>query len=556
MTWTLQIKLESLADGPGILPYHLGEMKLTTHHHTFLQYINLNDIEEKINLVHGQLLTYRDRLINDTFAIYEIQIDYLINRLDKVLAQLRTLEPNRSKRGLVDGLGSIIKSVTGNLDYSDAIKYNEAIKLLQNNQDKMVSDLNNHLSISKEWMLKHNNALEQLIINQGKINSTLELILNSSAYRETNLIKYARFAQLLEIASENTEDLMQELLRIENALAFIRLSTTHHTMIDINLLQIMISKIKSLYGSDYVPNLQLRDYYDIIKPGSYYADKMIVIIFNFPIISRDKFDFYKLSIAPNKDNQGLIPPSPYIATNGNSFVYIETECPKFNNWFLCEENINYQIRTKLDCIKELITNQILEESCQFTKITLKKEAMEKLDDQHYVLSFPQETKAQLVCDRIDHTTLNGSYLVTIPGSCYLKTMEFTIINENDEVKGQPLKLVKIPYSDQIRSPEETHIQLSSVNLEDLHSIQDKIMVQAPLQLNQMDPSTMYHTTIPFYSIILLSGFILLIIYVSRRPELRTCNKERNKKEQCLEDQTSKGGSSIEMPATFSLNVLK
>lgn len=552
MTRTQQINLESLADGPGILPYHLGTMRLTTHHHTFIQYVDLNDIEDKVSQIQRQLLTYKDRLINDTFTLYEIQINYLITKLNKILIQLQTIEPNRTKRGLVNSLGSVIKSITGNLDYTDALKYDEALRLLQINQGKTVSDFNKHISLSKEWMTKHSNALEQLVVNQEKINSTLQLILNSNIHKESSLIKYARFAQLLEIASENTEDLMQEILRIENALAFIHLSTTHHTMIDVGILQIMLDKVKSVYGNDHTLNLELREYFDIIKPGSYYSNKQIVIIFKFPIISKDSFDFYKLAIAPNKHNQSLIPPSPYIATNGNSFVYIETECPKLNHWFLCGEKFNHQLRSKLDCIHQLIANQVLKEACQFTKVTLKREAMEKLDDQHYLLSFPEEAKTQLTCGRVDHMVLQGSYLATIPLSCYLKTSEFTIINDNDELTGQPLKLIQIPREGGTASPEKNQIQLDSINLQDLHTVQEKIMAQTPVDPGNFHPNfIMYHTTIPFY-IILLIGFIIMAIFILQKYNFGSFSK---KQEQGKGD-TGTEGTSGDMPATFSLNILK
>lgn len=527
-------------------------MRLTTHHHTFLQYVNLSDIEEKVNLVQTQLRSYQDRLVNDTFTLYEFQINYLYNRLDKILNQLQTLQPNRAKRGLVDSLGSVIKSITGNLDQNDAVKYNEAIKLLENNQNSMISDFNNHISLSKEWMVDHNKALTQLIDNQKKINATLNLILNNDAYRETSLIKYAKFAQLLEIASDNAEDLMQELLRIENTLAFIHVSTTHHSMIDIKILQDMLIKVKTLYGSDYVPKLELREYYDLIKPGSYYIDKQIVFVFKFPIISKNSFEFFKLSIAPNKDNQGLIPPSPFIATYEKQFVYIETECPKLNNWYLCDQQINLQIRSKTDCIQELITSQHLGEYCQFTKIKLKREAMEKLDDRHYVVSFPLETRAQLTCGRVDYISLYGSYLATIPTSCQLKTEEFTIINDNDEIEGQPLKLAGIPQSNDIRPAKLAHIQLSSINLQDLHGIQEKIMAQTPLQLE--DSNAIYHTTIPFYTVLSI-GSILIIIILMYRYNPWICKNQKDRKEEEPADEPTEGPPG-QLPATFSLRVLK
>lgn len=125
MTLTKEIRLESLEDGPGLLPFNLGHTRLTSHFHTFLQRIRLDDIEDKINVLHSQILTFETQLPNDTYILYELQIHYLNNKLKSALTQLKGLEPRRVKRGLIDGVGSVIKSLTGNLDYTDAIHYNK-----------------------------------------------------------------------------------------------------------------------------------------------------------------------------------------------------------------------------------------------------------------------------------------------------------------------------------------------------------------------------------------------------------------------------------------------
>lgn len=103
-------------------------MRLTTHYHTYLQYIDLDVIESKINSTYMQLETYKTRLTNETYLLFENQIDHLLTSLNKVNIQLKSLEPVRAKRGLVDGFGSIIKSITGNLDHSDAEHYDNLIK--------------------------------------------------------------------------------------------------------------------------------------------------------------------------------------------------------------------------------------------------------------------------------------------------------------------------------------------------------------------------------------------------------------------------------------------
>ncbi|XP_069364789.1 uncharacterized protein [Maniola hyperantus] len=486
---------------------------------------------------------------NDTYSLYEIQIDYLTNKINNVLDQLKTLEPNRVKRGLVDGLGSIIKSISGNLDQTDALKYNEAIRILQGNQDKIVSEFNDHISLSKEWMDNHNNILEQLVENQGRINATMELILKSDAAREDSLVKYAKLAQLLVITSENVEDLVQEVLRLENSLAFIHASSMHHTMIDITTLEEMVAKLKNIYGKDQVISLQVREYYEIIKPAYYFSERQIVFVFKFPIISKVNFELYKLAIVPNKNSQALIPPFPFIATTPNSFLYIEAECPKVSTWYLCEKDVAHQIRTKPDCIHGLINDQTIQDSCKFIKITLMREAMEKLDDKHYVLSFPHQTNIQLRCNRRDYTSLLGSYLITVPVGCQLKTEEFTIINSKDEIKGQPLKLMRIPEFKNTQTS-VSHLNLSSISLEKLHNLQDKIILQAPVQLDGARPDPLYHTTIPFYTIMAVVS-ILSIIVILRRYAVKRKPKEVQQHSSRLKMETPD-----DVPATFSLQVLQ
>lgn len=562
LTQGSEIKLESLDDGPGLLPYKLGPMRLTTHYHTYLQYIRLDEIKDKISLTFEQLQTCKTRLINDTYLLYENQIGYLINKLEKVANQLETLEPSRIKRGLVDGLGTIIKSISGNLDQSDAINYNNLIKNLQLNQNKIVSELNSHVSLSKDWASRQGNILNTLVENQRRINATLEVILDSNAQKENSLIKYVKFAQLLIILSENVEDLSQELLRIENSLAFIRSSSAHHSMIEISVLRNMLDKLKILYGSDRILDLELREYYDIIRPGSYYTDREIVITFKFPIITSEVFELFKLSIVPNRNKQALIPPYPFLATHENSFMYMEAECPKFSSHYVCEKETSLQPRTSSDCIHRLIRNEDPQASCQHTTVSLSRPAMEKLDDQHYVISLPQPTKIQLSCNREDYTSLQGSYLVTIPLNCYLRTTEFTITNDKDEIRGHPLKLAEIPHDAEKQDTPSAHVSLKSIDLKGLHDAESNLIFESPVQLDASPSNTLYHTTIPLYVIVIL-GISALISAILRKIYNRNPTESVAEPEPSNETPGNMDPEKIEvhqaqdrLPAIFSLNVGK
>lgn len=419
------------------------------------------------------------------------------------------------KRGLIDGLGSIIKSVTGNLDSLDAIKYNNDIKILQDDNNKIGHEFNNHVSLCKEWMVQHSIVINKLISNQAKINETLELILDSNAQRDYSLLKYAKFAQYLAIITENVDDVLEEIIRIENTLAFIHASSLHHSMLSTDILNHMIQILVKIYGKEKVLELELRQYYDIIKPGYYYSGDKIVIIFKMPIFSKDSYDLYKLAVAPNKLKQALIPPYPYIATNSNGYVYIEAECPKYSNWYLCGEKMAHQLRQVPDCIQNLITGQYIDKTCEIATVTLSRIAMEELDEKHYVIALPNATRIHTVCGKEDYNVLHGTYLATIPTNCFLYTPEFTITNKNDQIKGQPLKITKLTINEDIEKLTRSHIHLNSIDLRRLHDVQQKITTQPALQLDQVPSSYLYHTTIPLY-IVVFGALILAMILFARR----------------------------------------
>lgn len=558
-----EIKLDNLDEGPGLLPFKLGPTRLTIHYHTFLQYIELDRIEREISILKIQLQDYEDKLTTDTFTLYELQINYLANKTDRILEHLKSLEPSRTKRGLLDGLGSIIKSITGNLDYQDAIKYNDALKILEVNQNKISTEFNNRISLNNEWMIEHSKIVDQLLDNQKKINSTLQLMLDQNAYKENSLIKYGKFAQLLAIISENTEDLLNELRRIDNILAFTRTMVTHHSMLSLNVLKKMLDRLISIYGRDRIIDLELRDYYNVIKSGSYFVRKQIVIVFRFPIVSDSTYDLYRLSLAPNKFHKILIPPFPLIATDRKEFVYIEAECPKFEGQYLCEESPHRKLRTQPDCIQEIILHQTINTSCNLSTVHLTRAAMEQLDDRSYIITFPQPTKVQLHCGTEDYNMLNGSFLATIPAHCSVQTTEFTLSNIDDIIQGQPLKIMKITFPDDSKIAASPQINLDTIDLRALHRVQDKLISQPPLQLQSIS-ETIYHTTIPFY-MALFGAALLIVAVITRRYGLWRCSYKKQDisemKSSTQRDETSENPenhtySEPSRPAIFSLKIGK
>lgn len=97
-------------------------------------------------------------------------------------------------------------------------------------------------------MAHHISVITEIATNQNKIKSS------------KHLIKYAKFAQLIKYAkltniTENTDVIIAELLRLENILAFTRIFTTHHSVINIPTRNIMIDKLNLIHSKEIVLDL-------------------------------------------------------------------------------------------------------------------------------------------------------------------------------------------------------------------------------------------------------------------------------------------------------------
>lgn len=292
----------------------------------------------------------------------------------------------------------------------------------------------------------------------------------------------------------------------------------------------MISRLNNLYSREQIPNVSFREYFDLIKIGYYYSNSNIVLVFKFPIIRPATYDLYRLSIVPNKENKVLIPSHPYLAIHDKDSMYIEAECPKSSSLgYLCEERINHH-GSQADCIFQLITMQRVDKSCQFTSITLTNEAVEQLDDRHYILSFPSPTKIRLSCIQDQYDTVRGSFLATIPKGCLLQTTEFTIINNEDRIKGQVMKIMNMP-PETIYKVDERKIKFKSIDLRKLHDSNTEMYLETPFTISRTETKNLYYTIAPLY-ILMLSACALIIWFTVRhlqgKRRRHVINPDRNK----------------------------
>lgn len=512
------IRLDSLDNGPGILPFNLGATKIISHFHTFLQDIDLKEIESQVNTIKSQLAVATHKLSHGDSALFNYQIKHLYTKLEKVSVQLDTFRPTRVKRGLINPIGTIIKSISGNLDNDDALKFENALRILNKNDQTMSQSFNKHITLYKEMTIQQNQIICNLSINQRKLEKALSYVMNMTNNDNERIIHYAHLVQLFAILTENVQELLSEINRIENILAFSRDKSVHHSILSVKDLKNMLNQLKRIYSSEEIIDLDTRNYYEILNLASFFTESTVVVVIKFPITFTTEYQLYELCPVPNNNSVIIVPPAPYIASNSQEFVYIEAECPKVNSWHLCEQRIVHQIMSKTDCIQKLIQSQEIDVTCKTTPISLTKEALIELDSHHYIIAFPNNTKVKLSCRKERYQMLRGSFLITVPQGCKIKTPEISIINLDNKIFGQPLELMALPHYEILAKTRSFHLQ--TTDLSSLREIQNQITMQDEIPVESLDTIGMYHTTIPFYSLTLFGAGALSIWYIIRRRRRR------------------------------------
>lgn len=336
-------------------------------------------------------------------------------------------------------------------------------------------------------------------------------------------------------------------------MAFSRTKSMHHSVLSLDQLRNLISILKHYYQPEEVINLDTRYYYDIISLGTYFADKRLVIVMKFPIISKKFFDLYRLCPIPNKNHVIILPSYPFMASNSHEYVYIEAECPKVGATYICEQHIGHQLRTQRDCIHRLIHLQEIDETCQPTPISLSKEALTELDSQSYILSFPRPTKVQLICGQEQHKLLEGSFLARVPHNCRIIAPEFTVVNIEDKIKGLPIELINIPWPTTTLKYPKAKFNLTTIELTKLHNIQMQLATEIPIQLDTIDTSV-YHTTIPLYAIAAVGLLALSATFIIRRRRAYNVSKKCESSTQAVTQADIP--ESDRQAATFALDISK
>lgn len=513
-----QIVTTELVNNPGILPFRLGSVKFQKTEHVFLHYYELDKIKDSINNIESYLGIYLEYVRSSDQAYFSdtllVTNQVLVSMLETIYNKFNSLiKQSNQKRGLINGLGSIIKGISGNLDQDDALFYNKAINILQSNQQALTDKLNSGISLNKQLLQTFNVTLSTLVSNEYKIHAKLNDVMstvNMSNYRLSDFVKINGLFNLIKI---NLQNILNYVTSLENALSFSKLSITHHSVISSENIRSMLDVLLKLYDKSELmidEYTEIRDFYDIIVCGSYYVDNKIVFILKFPILHSNIYTYYHLFPTPTVNNTILIPPKPYLAMNDDDHRYMDKECKRFHKVYYCQEGELTTNTNPNDCIYQLMLKQEIISSCSFVQFKAESEILQKLDDYHYILSCTKITKVQLHCDRDAYQSLQGTYLIEVPEGCNFSTHLHHIRNNRNKLRGTAIKLLSFHVSNITIKNKDHPLLLENVSLDEMHKLENLVEKENYLELDKYQDNSYHFWTAPIYILMILAVIIFAV----------------------------------------------
>lgn len=447
---------------------------------SFIQTINIDNIFNEFVTFTKTYKRIKNSFANSTHnETYNIEFynlcriaDILSNEIKIKFNQINPGINKRFKRGLVNGLGNAIKFITGNLDDSDAERYNSAIEILSKNQNKMKTLVKEQITLLEKTINKFDNTTNILMHNQDTLNKKmyiLEQFISKNPVKYMDTYNYFLLNLIVTEVISSFEIINNMLEKVEVAITFSKLNIFHNSMIEPEDLLREIELISGhlTYGKlpfqPIISNILL--YEKILSIKAYSEDNKITFILEIPIVENEDYVYYRLYPLPvfkNKNFNIIIPSSKYAIVNENKFALSNEKCKEITTEeFICENTNVLPIRQNMPCEIELINYSQKVLNCRLTPINLFDINIRKLQNSFWLVSTKELVVAKQHCDEhIENIPINGSYLIELSNSnCKIKINDI-VIQSHKNIKNK-FKMLNLPDINYIKANEN---MLTSANL--------------------------------------------------------------------------------------------
>lgn len=460
--------------------------------------------------------------INEIFP-HIINLQLLSKRVNRSLNNLflETPQNYRNKRGLVDGLGKIIKSISGNLDADDAKKYDLLIDILQKDTSTIKEVLASQNQIITKADIKFNETITRLKVNEQ------ELVKRIHEYMEYDhqIQKQQSYFQIqitLEKIFETYMIIEAEIETLILGVTFSKLNEFYAPLIDVNILLEEVKKIPHNLLSN---NLPLKPSFETIGAlielcslKAFITSDKLVTILQMPLVVSQTFKIYHILPFPSLKNRSTIifPTLEYVAVSHDRMLYINANkeflktCKILTDVFICPSPTILEA-TLGPCEVQVLIHKDHPE-CNPLEIQIRDTIIHQLEANKWILSTPSPTTISVCCEGTCHQeNVTSRFQMSLEWPCFAKIGNRKLQSSHDVVTSTTLPL-ELPIQTFARTKETIRnhlepIHLVNTNMAEFEDLQNLLEEQRQ-KIKAIGSSTPFK---PHYTSFALGTIILILL---------------------------------------------
>ena len=283
ITKTQDIQITDLNNNNGYITINLGEIKIFKNYVKVLHIINITEFETTKEHIHNNIIKLEDKteLLGPMFMT-------LKQNLLLLTAKIQNIKPHfKTKRALVNILGTGLKYIAGTMDQEDEVQIKEKLNQLNSENKKLINENNKQVIINKLLTEQITNVTNHI----NKQQKSIETYLNTYNQKLIGTIQ----------TIETELEIMQYLYQINNDILLLRnhIDDVEQILFS-SKLGVLTKNILSPEELDLVPDIE--NLAEIKLTVVTYQDQIIIILL-LPQISDHRFS--QIAIEPLSDKENL-----------------------------------------------------------------------------------------------------------------------------------------------------------------------------------------------------------------------------------------------------------
>lgn len=462
-------------------------------------------------------------------------LDRISKRIQNQLRNIQLEFPTRFKRGILNGVGSIWKAITGNLDASDGEYFNQCIDKLEKDDAAVQTLLRSQINIVSTTIKNFNSTVRNLQIDEQTLNQDLEEIQNSinNATNERQFLKdQIQVINIFENLLESYVLIENEVNDITDSLAFSKLQILHPSVIKSDTLieqLILISRQLEHNNLPIRPNVQnLSGLLNLITLKAFQNEKRLVFILQIPLVSNEHYTSYHLYSIPTRDlNSNLfhaiIPESKYIGLSKDNRQYLRIsnldQCKEITTGTsLCKNMVPLTIESA-PCEIEVIT-KLSTKACKPVMMQFKDYNVVKLKKNKWIVILSKVMPIVHTCPQQTTKTqlIEANSILSMQPACtaYIGSTQIYAQEEKSSNYSEHDVIPQVPFDcceDVAKNMKValSPIKLNNINLDELDTASHKLSEQEDL-LNQLNNESFAGKHLGTFTIITIAIILLTLSY--------------------------------------------